>query len=143
MVALKRFVSVVVMVYLLLALLFLLVPSVRSSVAGFDSALSDVERERNFFQVLATIGAVVMALQLVVENLDSSLLRRSVAKQDGKINELKAKLYDHQQTSTRAAAGPAPNRYAAPVPPIGPARPLFPQNDPSLPSTPPAERPTL
>ncbi len=147
MVALKRFVSVVVMVYLLLALLFLLVPSVRASVAGLSAALSDAERERNFFQALATIGAVVMAVQLVVENLDSSLLRRSVAKQDGKINELKARLYDHQQTSARIPAGPiagpTPDRYSAPASSAEPARPLFPQNDPSLSNTPSAELPPL
>lgn len=148
MVALKRFVSVVVLVYLLLALLFLLVPAVRASVAGFGAALSDVERERDFFQMLATIGAVVLAVQLVIENLDSSLLRRSVAKQDGKINELKAKLYDHQQTAPRVAPTPGnptfpAERYAAPTLPAEPARPLFPQSDPSLPNTPPAERPPL
>ncbi|MFD1470580.1 hypothetical protein ACFQ48_20305 [Hymenobacter caeli] len=160
MVALKRFVSVVVMVYLLLALLFLLVPAVRASVAGFGAALSDEARERDFFQMLATIGAVIMAVQLVIENLDSSLLRRSVAKQDGRINELKAKLYDHQQTASRVVPNPGnpnfpgnpgfpgnPNfpadRYAAPNRPPEPARPMFPQSDPSLPNTPPAERPPL
>ncbi len=147
MVALKRFVTVVVMVYLLLALLFLLVPAVRASVAGLGSALSDVERDRNFFQMLATIGAVVLALQLVIENLDSSLLRRSVAQQDSKINELKARLYDHQQTSDRMAPGiPAAPYTAQPPAPIQseePARPLFPQDDPSLPNTSAAERPSL
>ncbi len=147
MVALKRFVSVVVMVYLLLALLFLLVPAVRASVAGLGSALSEVERERDFFQMLATIGAIVLAVQLVIENLDSSLLRRNVAKQDGRINELKAKLYDTQQTSRPLATGgpqgaPA-NRYGAPTAPPAPQRPMFPQHDPSLPNTPSAERPQL
>jgi len=145
MVALKRFVSVVVMVYLLLALLFLLVPSVRASVADLGTALSEVERNRDFFQLLATIGAVILAVHLIVENLDSSLLRRNVAKQDGRINELKAKLYDHQ-TSTSPAPGPlgaSANRYGAPTAAPEPERPLFPQNDPSLPNTPPAERPRL
>ena len=148
MAALKRFVSMVVLVYLLLALLFLLVPAVRTSVAGFGAALSEEARERDFFQLLATIGAVLMAVQLVIENLDSSLLRRSVAKQDGRINELKAKLYDHQQTASRIAPNPGnPNfpadRYAAPGRPPEPSRPMFPQSDPSLPNTPPAERPPL
>ena len=146
MVALKRFVSVVVLVYLLLTLLFLLVPSVRTSVAGFGAALSEVERERDFFQMLATIGAIILAVHLVIENLDSSLLRRNVAKQDGRINELKAKLYDHQQTSAPSTTGPlgAPaNRYGAPTATPESEHPLFPQNDPSLPNTPPAERPRL
>ena len=144
MVALKRFVTVVVMVYLLLFLLFLLVPSVRASVAGLGDALSDAERERNFFYTLSIIGALVLAVQLVVENLDSSLLRRSVARQDGKINELKAKLYDGQQTGLPVTSRPA-DRYIAPAPSAaaGSEHPLFPQSDPSLSNTPPAERPPL
>jgi hypothetical protein len=102
MLALKRIVTVAVMVYLLLAVLFFLFPAVRSSVAGLNSTGSPVDDERNFFQMLAIIGAVVLALELVVENLDSSLLRREVGKQDGKINELKAKLYDTHQPATAA-----------------------------------------
>ncbi|AMJ64473.1 hypothetical protein [Hymenobacter sp. PAMC 26628] len=146
MVALKRFVSVVVMVYLLLALLFIMVPAVRNQIADLGTALSQVERERDFFQMLATIGAVILAVHLVVENLDSSILRRNVAKQDGRINELKAKLYDHQQTSQPLATGPLgtpANRYEAPTAAPEPERPLFPQNDPGLPNTPSAERPRL
>ena len=108
MLALKRIVTVAVMVYLLLAVLFILFPAVRSSVAGLGGSGSLVDDERNFFYVLAVIGAVVMALQLIVENLDSSLLRREVGKQDGKINELKAKLYDtHQPVSAAASSAPA------------------------------------
>ncbi|MGI4736630.1 MAG: hypothetical protein ACRYG7_15765 [Janthinobacterium lividum] len=103
MLALKRIVTVAVMVYLLLAVLFILFPAVRSSVAGLGGSGSLVDDERNFFYVLAVIGAVVMALQLIVENLDSSLLRREVGKQDGKINELKAKLYDTHQPAASAA----------------------------------------
>ncbi|AWM34613.1 hypothetical protein [Hymenobacter nivis] len=146
MIALKRFVSVVVMVYLLLALLFLLVPAVRNQIADLGTALSEVERERDFFQMLATIGASILAVHLVVENLDSSLLRRNVAKQDSRINELKARLYDHQQTSQPLGTGPqgAPaNRYGTPTAPPAPQHPMFPQHDPSLPNTPSAERPQL
>ncbi|OGX91481.1 hypothetical protein BEN49_04725 [Hymenobacter coccineus] len=153
------------MVYLLLALLFLLVPAVQTSVAGMGSALPEVELDRNFFRMLAIIGAIILAVHLVVENLDSSLLRRNVAKQDGRINELKAKLYDNQQARPPLPAGgpqgaPA-NQYEGPQgapagrygnlsgaptgPPAPPApqRPLFPQHDPSLPNTPSAERPPL
>ena len=110
MLALKRIVTVAVMVYLLLALLFFLFPAVRSSVAGLNGSGSTVDDERSFFYVLAAIGAVVLALELVVENLDSSLLRREVGKQDGKINELKAKLYDtHQSTGSSPAAVHSPS----------------------------------
>ena len=103
MLAFKRVVTVAVMIYLLLALLFLLFPAVRTSVAELGSGTSPTENERNFFYVLAFIGVVVTALQQVIENLDSSVLRRTVGQQDGKINELKAKLYDTHQ---RAAAAP-------------------------------------
>lgn len=105
MLALKRIVAVAVLVYLLLALLFFLFPAVRSSVAGLNGSGSSVEDERSFFYVLSIIGAVILALELLVENLDSSLLRREAAKQDGKINELKAKLYDAQHLTTATPAG--------------------------------------
>jgi len=115
MLALKRIVTVAVMVYLLLALLFLLLPAVRSSVAGLNGSGSVVDDERNFFYVLAAIGAVVLALEVVVENLDSSLLRREALKQDSKINELKAKLYDvHQPAAgTHSPAVSYPTAAAA------------------------------
>jgi len=108
MLALKRIVTVAVMVYLLLALLFLLLPAVRSSVAGLGGSGSVVDDERNFFYVLAFIGVVVLALHLITENIDSSVLRRTVGQQDSKINELKAKLYDVQQpTGSAATTSPA------------------------------------
>ncbi|RZK36765.1 MAG: hypothetical protein EOO57_06620 [Hymenobacter sp.] len=108
MLALKRIVTVAVMVYLLLALLFLLLPAVRGGVASLGGSGSVVDDERNFFYVLAFVGVVVLALQLITENIDSSVLRRTVAQQDGKINELKAKLYDvHQPTATAATTSPA------------------------------------
>jgi len=156
MLALKRIITVAVMVYLLLALLFILAPAVRSSVMGIGSGLSVLEQERQFFYTMFVIGAVVLALQLVTENLDSSLLRRVVNQNEGKINELKAKLYDHQQRSTAPvvpgsrtidgritepaipATRPLENRSAAPLP-----QPTFPQNDPNLSNTPPADRPPL
>jgi hypothetical protein len=108
MLALKRVVTVAVMVYLLLALLFLLLPAVRTSVAELGSGVSPAENERNFFYVLSWVGVGVLALQLVIENLDSSTLRRTVGQQDGKINELKAKLYDAQQPTSRPVLADSP-----------------------------------
>lgn len=104
MLAFKRFISVAVLVYLLLAALFFLVPAVRTTVAEWGAGLSPTENERNFYQVLAAIGAVLMAVQLVVENIDSGVLRRTVGQQDSRINELKAKLYDHQTTTPSPAS---------------------------------------
>ncbi|TVT37940.1 hypothetical protein FNT36_22560 [Hymenobacter setariae] len=108
MLALKRIVTVAVMVYLLLALLFLLLPAVRTNVAELGSGVSPTENERNFFYVLSFIGVVVLALQLIAENIDSSVLRRTVAQQDSKINELKAKLYDVHQPTTQSSIPAAP-----------------------------------
>jgi hypothetical protein len=106
MLALKRVVTVAAMVYLLLALLFLLLPAVRGSVASLGGSGSVVDDERNFFYVLSFVGVVILALHLVTENIDSSVLRRTVNKQDSKINELKAKLYDVHQPAG-ATASPA------------------------------------
>ena len=104
MLALKRFLTVVVMVYLLLTLLFYLVPAVRATVAGFSPGLSGVGQEREFFYWLAAIGAVILGLHLLTENADSSLLRRQVTQHEGKVNELKARLYDQQQQTVRPAS---------------------------------------
>ena len=142
MFALKRVVTVAVMVYLLLALLFFLFPAVRSSVAGLGGSGSLVDDERNFFYVLSIIGAAVLAVQLVVENLDSSLLRREVGKQDGKINELKAKLYDTHQapTSTPALASATSHQPSVSYPTAADAaataeRQPTPTNPPATPPT--------
>ncbi|GAC1377288.1 MAG: hypothetical protein NVS3B25_03220 [Hymenobacter sp.] len=163
MLALKRIVTVAVMVYLLLAVLFVFAPAVRSSVMGMGTGLSVLEQERHFYYVMFVVGAVVLALQLLTENLDSALLRRAVSQHEGKINELKAKLYDHQQRAAtpvvvpgsrtidgRIATAPPADPRAAGTPSVTEnrtsdhlAQPTFPQSDPSLTNTPPAERPPL
>ncbi|GAB3858311.1 hypothetical protein GCM10028822_33080 [Hymenobacter terrigena] len=168
MLALKRIVTVAVMIYLLLALLFILVPAVRTSVADMGAGLSVPEKERQFFYVMFVIGTVIMALHLLTENLDSVMLRRTVTQHEGKINELKAKLYDQQQRTsiTPPATGPRTidgRNLDAPVVREQPTQsqaagtvsttenrtpdhlpqPTFPQTDPSLSNTPPADRPPL
>ncbi|GAB3581533.1 hypothetical protein [Hymenobacter daeguensis] len=152
MLALKRIVTVAVMIYLLLALLFILAPAVRSSLMGMGSGLSVIEQERQFFYVMFVIGAVILTLHLVTENLDSVMLRRSVSQHENKINELKAKLYDTQQRTAAPAALPTSRTVDGRVP-VAPAsehrtpdhlpQPTFPQSDPSLSNTPPADRPPL
>jgi hypothetical protein len=156
MLALKRIVTVAVMVYLLLALLFVLAPAVRTTLMDMGSGLSVLEKERSFYYTLFLIGAGLLALHLLTENLDSVLLRRSVSQQENKINELKAKLYDHQQRGAAPVGVPSARtvdgRIIGDVPAVSPAphqtpdhlpQPTFPQSDPSLPNTPPAERPPL
>ncbi|MBF9221758.1 hypothetical protein [Hymenobacter ruricola] len=168
MLALKRIVTVAVMVYLLLALLFVLAPAVRASVMGMGTGLSALEQERSFYYTMFLIGAGILALHLITENLDSVMLRRSVSQHENKINELKAKLYDQQQRATppvgvptartvdgRVAAEPVPTAHLTQSQAAGTVsatenrttdhlpQPTFPQSDPSLTNTPPAERPPL
>ena len=162
MLSLKRIVTAAVMIYLLLALLFVLVPAVRTSVMDMGTGLSALEQERQFYYTLFVIGAVILALHLPTENLDSLLLRRAVNQHENKINELKAKLYDSQQRSTapvitgsrtidgRVAIAPAAERNTTVASSLTENRtpdhlpqPTFPQNDPSLSNTPPADRPAL
>ena len=162
MLALKRIVTVAVMVYLLLALLFVLAPAVRTSVMGMGTGLSALEQERQFYYTMFLIGAGVLALQLLTEQMDSMMRRRAVGQHENRINELKAKLYDHQQRTTApvipgsrtidgriidaaatesragSTSSATENRTADHLP-----QPMFPQSDPSLSNTPPAERPPL
>ncbi|UOQ75820.1 hypothetical protein MUN84_14360 [Hymenobacter sp. 5516J-16] len=100
MLALKRLVTILVMVFLLLALLVLLLPSVRASFVGMAGTA-----EALYFALLIA-AVVLLGLQLITENLDSTLLRREVAVREAKINELKARLYDHQMEQRTSADRP-------------------------------------
>ena len=115
MLALKRIVTVAVMVYLLIAVLFLLFPAVRASIAGMGSGAPGPYQERDFFMMLCWIGVVVLGLHLITENLDSAMLRRSVVQQDNRINELKAKLYDVQAPAARPGTTPVAPAVAYPT----------------------------
>ena len=153
MLAVKRIVTVAVMVYLLLALLFVLAPAARNSLMDMGSGLSALEKERQFYFVMFIVGAVVMTLQLITENLDSVLLRRSVSQHEGKINELKAKLYDHQQRTATPLSVPGGRTVdgrvtEAPVVVdrsnyVPEPQPTAPQPHPGLSNTEPADGPPL
>ncbi|TGE26199.1 hypothetical protein [Hymenobacter metallicola] len=95
MLALKRLVTILVMVYLLLALLLIFSPATRDTLASAFNLSGDAGLA-TFYNTLFIIGAVLLALHLITENMDSALLRRETAVLNGKINELKAKLYDQQ-----------------------------------------------
>ena len=142
MLFLKRIVTVLALVYLLLALLLLLFPAVRYSVAVLSQGANSTEMERNFLLGFTWAGVGAVALLLLVENLDSGLLRRRVGKQEQKINELKAQLFDAQRprTTPPAAAYPPPPGQPRPpgvaYPPADPARrPGPPPNFPTPPPT--------
>ncbi|QIX62102.1 hypothetical protein FY528_16325 [Hymenobacter lutimineralis] len=134
MLALKRLVTILVMVFVLLALLVLLVPSVRSSFASMAGSYESL-----YFGLLVT-AVVLLALQLITENLDSTLLRRNISLHEGKINELKARLYDQQmelrEREFQQRPGTVPGTTTYPDPTPEPSRPVFPQSDPSLSNAP-------
>ncbi|SHI29481.1 hypothetical protein SAMN02745146_0405 [Hymenobacter daecheongensis DSM 21074] len=141
MLAIKRLVTVLVMVFVLTGLLLVLVPSVRSSAEGMFSS-----GPVGLYYALFLAGLVLLGLQLITENLDSALLRREVAAHNSKVNELKAKLYDHQAdqrarefqqrpTATTAIPpdyGTQTSRPAPSQPAPDAEHPTFPQSDPGL-----------
>ncbi|MFD2783887.1 hypothetical protein ACFSX6_00350 [Hymenobacter rubripertinctus] len=124
MLALKRLVTILVMVFLLLALLVLLVPSVQTSFVGMAGS------PQALYYSLLIAAVVLLALHLLTENLDSVLLRREVAVQERKVNELKARLYDHQMEQQRAAERPPISPRTGVT--TYPEEALYPQPDPNL-----------
>jgi hypothetical protein len=119
MLFLKRIVTIIALVYLLLMLLILFFPFVRSSTVGIFSAYS-LPMEINLLLGFAWASVGVIGMLLLFENLDSSLLRRNISKQEQKINELKAELFDAKKPVTPPITGPTsyPTAYdARPTPP--------------------------
>ncbi|RZK32347.1 MAG: hypothetical protein EOO57_15100 [Hymenobacter sp.] len=115
----KRIVTIIALVYLLLMLLILFFPFVRSSTVGIFSAYS-LPMEINLLLGFAWASVGVVGLLLLFENLDSSLLRRNVAKQEQKINELKAQLFDAKKPLTPPSTGPTSYPSAYDVRPSSP-----------------------
>lgn len=118
MALLKRIVTVVALVYLLFASLMLFFPFVRNSAIGIFSAYS-LQMETNLLLILVWSSLAVVGLLLVFENIDSGLLRRNVAQQERKINELKAQLFDSKRTTALPPSGipiAQPTTYDNPEP---------------------------
>ncbi|MCC2546188.1 hypothetical protein LJY25_07005 [Hymenobacter sp. BT175] len=124
MLVLKRFVNILSMVYLLLALLFIVSPGSRDALM---STFGMSGRLESFYYTLFLVGAVLLALQLLTENLHHMTLSREMARHEGKVNELKARLYDHQMEQrdrdlqTRSVAPPVTQPVAAPASRVVPA----------------------
>ena len=137
MLFLKRIVTVLALVYLLLALLLLLFPAVRYSVAVLSPGANSTEMERNFLVTFTWAGAAVVGLLLLIENLDSSLLRRRVGKQEQRINELKAQLFDAQKPRVAPPAA-----YPPPPAPMRPPGVAYPTADQARRPGPPPNFPT-
>ncbi|UOR04291.1 hypothetical protein MUN82_15250 [Hymenobacter aerilatus] len=124
MLFLKRLTTILVMIYLLLALLFIFSPAARDT---FASSIGLGTEPSAFYYTLFVTGVVLLAALLLVENIDSVLLRRSVTQQEGKINELKARLYDHQieqrERDFQQRPGTVPGTTTYPDTPLTPTPP--------------------
>ncbi|OUJ71619.1 hypothetical protein [Hymenobacter crusticola] len=143
MLALKRIINIVAMVYLLLALLFVFSPATRDTFAsalGLNTASTignpdSAYHLATFYNTLFIIGLVLLGLELLAENVNSLALQRDITRHENKINELKAKLYDHQMEQRDRDL----QRRSVTTPPtVEPTShsPMFPQSDPGLANAP-------
>jgi hypothetical protein len=142
MLFLKRIVTVLALLYMLVALLFLFFPAVRSSMSVFGVEAYTLAMEVNLLLGLTWVGVIVTGLLMAIEKADSGLLRRSAAKQEQKINELKAQLFDAKKPLVQPQSQPLPSPTVYPpsrsVPPAtGPAPTTYPQAYNTPPTTPP------
>ncbi len=109
--AIKKFVNVVVMLYLIAATLIYL-----------DVLKLGQDNNPNFSTTFYLIGGVILLLELLVENLYIATLKREHVHEQRKINELKALLYDQKQEmqqyksnrTSEAQLGTAPLNSSAP-----------------------------
>jgi hypothetical protein len=112
----KKFVNILVMLYLVAAALIYL-------------GILNVGQDSNpgFYTTFFLVGGGLMLLELIVENVYIATLKRSFGQSQQKINELKANLYDHKQEiqdirnkhaeEVAAAAAARPATVATPVSP--------------------------
>jgi hypothetical protein len=144
----KKFVNILVMLYLVAAVLIFL-------------RILDLGQDNNpsFYPTLFQVSGILLLLELIVENLYLATLKRGHGQTQQKINELKASLYDHKQEiqelrnrhaeEVAAAAKPAPaaTSYTTatapitaaptgtqPVPPV--VKPMEPAQNPNVIITP-------
>src|SRR3712207_1010669 len=82
----KKFVNILVMLYLVAAVLIYL---------GILNVGQDTTP--GFYTTFFLVGGGLMLLELIVENLYIMTLKRGYGHTQQKINELKASLYDHKQ----------------------------------------------
>jgi len=109
----KKFINIVVMLYLVAAALIYL-------------GILNVGQNTNpdFYTIFFLVGGGIMLLELIIENLYIMSLKRGQSHNQQKINELKAHLYDHKlelqdirkrQAEESAMAKPTANPQAAPA----------------------------
>ncbi|WP_162910837.1 hypothetical protein [Hymenobacter oligotrophus] len=122
MTALRRIVTVLVMVYLLMALLLAVTAGAR------DAMISMLGTSRaDFWFNMMLIGAGLLLLLLLVENAHTVALRRNATHYESKINELKAKLYDHQLEQRDQSWRTGGTSTPRPTEPVAPPAPVVPQ----------------
>ncbi|GGK84777.1 hypothetical protein ACD591_13215 [Rufibacter glacialis] len=146
--ALKKILNILVMVYLLVAFLFLLrILSVSKFVALFDLA-DDAE----FFNRLLWAGAILLLAELLVENVYIATLKRSLERESRqhaelrtKHTQLKAKHYDQQMKASGNPLVPQPDpaRPGETTPPVGPRLHTSDDDEQTLIITPAPMPPTL
>ncbi|WP_192823033.1 hypothetical protein [Rufibacter sp. LB8] len=125
----KKIINVTVMVYLVIALLFLLrILSVDKFVTLFD--LPDAG---SFLRGLLWVGALLLLTELLVENAYIASLKKGLEQEHREITKLKAQLYDERMKSSNASL------LATPGPAKPTASPL--EQPPSTYPTPPNFRP--
>jgi amino acid transporter len=95
--ALRKFVNILVLLFLIFTMLILLNII---SVEYLDSTLTNFNPE-NFFKTVFGIAGGVLLLLLAVSNMSILALRRSNAVLNNKVNELKASLYDKKTNQIR------------------------------------------
>lgn len=92
--AIKKFVNVVVMLYLIAATLIYL-----------DVLKVGQDSNPNFNTTFYIIGGVILLLEMLVENLYITTLKREHVHGQRKVNELKALLYDQKQEMQQYKSG--------------------------------------
>ena len=107
MVRIKKFITIVALVYLLFAVLMLFFKPVRQSTTSIFGIYS-LQLETSFLLGLVWASVAIVGTLVVFENLDSGLLRREVTQQERKINELKAQLFDAKRATASALPGATP-----------------------------------
>lgn len=103
--AIKKFVNVVVILYLIAATLIYL-----------DVLKIGQDTNPNFNTTFYIIGGVILLLELLVENLYITTLKREHVHGQRKINELKALLYDQKQEMQQYRSGRTPEAQPSNAP---------------------------
>lgn len=103
------------------ALLFILIAAlVLFNIIGvtyLDGNFTNFNPE-NFYYAMFAIATILLVLYLLVTNLHTLTLKRNLTLAENRINELKAKLYDHKVEENRISGAVRPT--PTDIPPLTP-----------------------